>query len=105
MGLQPVRKGVFILAKSRERVYEEARLEIERKRQERIETEFILPNRLKEIREGKYLSQAELARRIGVCKSTISMWEHGIKGIKDKNKIELCRVLKCDINSLFDWGI
>ena len=66
-------------------------------------TEFILPNHLKELRAGRYLSQAEVAERIGVCKSTVSMWENHSKGIKDSHKLALCDVLGCSITELFDW--
>jgi DNA-binding XRE family transcriptional regulator len=68
------------------------------------DSDFILKNHIKEIRQSRYLSQAELASRVGVCKSTISMWENGIKGIKDKHKIILCKILKCEITTLFDRG-
>ena len=89
------------MTKSRAKIYEEARLAKEARRA--ANTEFILPNNLKQLRNAKYISQADLAEELGVCKSTISMWEHGIKGVKDKNKLELCRVLKCSITELFNW--
>ena len=95
-------------AKSRARVYEEERKLAEAKRAAKTwmyNTEFILPNNLKQLRAERFMSQTDLARKIGVCKSTVSMWENGSKGIKDKNKIELCRALRCDITTLFDWGI
>ena len=68
-------------------------------------TEFIIPNHILERRQAMLLSQSDLAKQIGVTKSTISMWENGIKGVKDKHKLELCRILKRDITELFDWRI
>lgn len=68
-------------------------------------TDFIVPNHILERRTAMLLSQSDLAKMIGVTKSTISMWENGIKGVKDKHKIELCRILKRDITELFDWRI
>jgi DNA-binding transcriptional regulator YiaG len=67
-------------------------------------TEFILPNHIKEIRQAKYLSQKDISDKLGVHKSTVSLWENHLKGVRDKNKIELCRFLKCEITTLFDWG-
>ena len=89
------------MAKSRKRIYEEERAA--RAARRTSNTEFILQTNLRALRHDKYLSQAELAERLGVCKSTISMWENGVKGIKDKNKIELCRILGCSITELFSW--
>ena len=94
------------MAKSRARIYDEEKKVAEARAAMRIaHTDFILPNHLQELRTDKFLSQADLARKIGVCKSTVSMWEAGVKGIKDKNKVEICKVLGCDITTLFDWGI
>lgn len=77
-----------------------------RKKQEELvpDFDFILPNRLKELRREKYLSQGEIAKRMTVHKSTVSMWENHEMGIKDSNKIKLCKLLKCEITTLFDWG-
>ena len=38
--------------------------------------------RLKQLREEKHFSQAVLAKKLGVCQSTVGMWENG------KNKPE-----------------
>lgn len=89
------------MAKSRAKIYEEERAA--RAARRTANSDFILHNHLRELREARYLSQAELADFVGVCKSTISMWEHETKGIKDRNKLELCIILKCSVNELFDW--
>lgn len=94
------------MAKSRARIYEEEKKLAEARAAMRIShSEFVLPNKLKEMRMNKFMSQTDIARKLGVCKSTVCMWEAGAKGIKDKHKIELCKILECNVMILFDWGI
>lgn len=68
------------------------------------EKEFILPCHLRELRMARRLSQNELATLLNVTPSAISCWEAGTKGIKDRYKVALCKVLRCSITKLFDWG-
>lgn len=39
----------------------------------------MLPIRLNELRKKNHMTQAELAKKINVAKSTISMWEKGVR--------------------------
>jgi transcriptional regulator with XRE-family HTH domain len=43
------------------------------------EAKYRIARRLVELREAKDISQAELARRLGVATSTVSKWERGIE--------------------------
>ena len=43
---------------------------------------YVTGSTIKELREAKNLTQAELARRIGVSSKTVSKWETG-KGLPD----------------------
>lgn len=55
---------------------------------------------LKRERERKGLSLRDLAKMIGVDRSTISYWEHGIKTPRDRNKLKLVRVFGMKIEEL-----
>ena len=56
-----------------------------------------LAHRIIEAREEAELTKAELARRVGVTRATVSMWESGqIESLKDGNLLMLSEVL--DVN-------
>ena len=48
------------------------------------------------------LSQADLARAVGVSRASVNHWEKGNPAIKGENLIPLAKVLKCDINWLLN---
>ncbi|MGQ9778272.1 MAG: helix-turn-helix domain-containing protein [Bacillota bacterium] len=56
-------------------------------------------NRLKEARLARRLSQAELGRLIGVGKSAISQYEHGLRNPDGKVLLRLAEVLGTSV----DW--
>jgi phage repressor protein C with HTH and peptisase S24 domain len=56
-----------------------------------------LANRIIEARVESEFSKAELARRVGVTRATVSMWESGqIESLKDDNLLSLSELL--DVN-------
>lgn len=61
-----------------------------------------LGEKLYKLREGKNMSQEELAEKLGVSRQTISNWEND-KVMLDVDKAqELCKLYDIDMNSLFD---
>lgn len=61
-----------------------------------------MKNRLKEIRWRKGWSEAELARRAGVAKSTICAIENGtVKHPSIDVAYKLCKALKMDVWEIF----
>lgn len=48
------------------------------------------------------LSQADLARAIGVSRGSVNKWEKGDISIKGDNLSALARILKCDVNWLLN---
>ena len=52
----------------------------------------MIANRIKEARERKSISKAELARRVQVSRASVSMWEDG-KNISLANIIKIAQVL------------
>lgn len=52
-------------------------------------------NNLKSIRERKGLTQTQLADRINVTKSAVSMWESGKSAPLRKYRVVLCEALGC----------
>ena len=57
--------------------------------------------RLRQLREEKGLTQAQLAEIIGVDLRTVSIWERGIRLPKDEYIIELCYALGVEMTYLF----
>lgn len=56
--------------------------------------------RLKEVRKDRGLSQEQLAKQIGVSKSTILRWEKG-QYPSFNSLVKLCAVLKMSADYLF----
>lgn len=54
--------------------------------------------RLKEKRLERRITQAEVAKKIGVKRSAVSQWEADETLPRGKNLTLLCQVLSCDIN-------
>lgn len=52
------------------------------------------PNRLREIRELANLSQVELAKRAGIDRSRLSMFENGHVDLSDEQKLALTNTLQ-----------
>lgn len=56
--------------------------------------------RLCTIREREKISQAELAKRIGVSQGAVSHWEKGIRQPRADQVRELAKVLNCTTDEL-----
>ena len=58
--------------------------------------------KIKEIRVKKGVTQLELAKKLGVSRSTVAMWEAGINTPNASKIPEISRVLGCEsIDELF----
>ena len=66
-----------------------------------MEDSLILKNRLKEIRSEKKISQAELAKMVGVSRNTISSIETGQFNPTAKLALILCIALDKKFEELF----
>lgn len=55
---------------------------------------------LKREREKKKYSLRDLGELIGVDRSTVSYWEHGLKTPRQKNKLKLVRIFGMTIEEL-----
>ena len=62
---------------------------------------MIFGKRLKELRETRELSQAELAKRLNVAKSTVSMWENNKREPEYEMLENICDLFNVDPNYLF----
>lgn len=62
--------------------------------------EYKFCERLKELRQERGIGQVELARRIGVSKGIISMWEHGLREPTFSNLVSLARFFGVSIDYL-----
>ena len=59
---------------------------------------YVTGNTIRQLREGKKLTQAELAERIGVSSKTVSKWETG-KGLPDITLLpDLAKILETTID-------
>ena len=63
-----------------------------------------LPNKLKELRKKKGWSQARLAERIHIDRTTYCKYENGTVTPPVDICIYLCIVLDSNPNELFGWG-
>ena len=61
-----------------------------------------MERQIKKKRKAINLSQKEAAEKIGVAKSTVSMWECG-KSIPESNRLKkIAQVYNCSIEELLD---
>lgn len=56
---------------------------------------------VKKIRKSKGWSQSELANKLGVSRTTVTMWESGGKAPRSGTVVRLADVLNCTIDELF----
>lgn len=57
-------------------------------------------NKIKKLREAHKMTQAELAERVGVGRSTVTKWENGDAIPRPKILIKLSRMFGCRIEDL-----
>nr|DAJ35960.1 MAG TPA: helix-turn-helix domain protein [Caudoviricetes sp.] len=55
---------------------------------------------LKAARLSKGMTQLELARKLGVVRETISLWESGTNRINSEMLVRISEVLECSIDFL-----
>ena len=55
---------------------------------------------LKKLRGSKNISQEELAEKVGVSRQSVSKWETGDAYPEMNNILQLCKIFKCEINTL-----
>ncbi len=58
-------------------------------------------NRIRELRQEKNLSQEELARLLGVDRSTVAKWEIGTNLPRAEKLITLAKIFGCSVDKLF----
>ena len=61
----------------------------------------MINERMKAARQGKHLSQAELAKAVGVSRQTVNMIENGDYNPTVALCVRLCKVLGVTLNDLF----
>ena len=60
--------------------------------------------RIASLREGKQLTQLELAQQVGVTETTIANWEKGRSGVEWLDRlIRLCAALECTPEDLLSY--
>lgn len=57
-------------------------------------------DRIKELRKRNNLSQADVAARLQVARSTVSMWETGHSGVDNENLIKLAAMFHVSVDYL-----
>lgn len=57
---------------------------------------------VKKLRKSKGLSQSELADKLGVSRTTVTMWESGGQNPRAETVVQLANALGCSIDELFD---
>lgn len=58
--------------------------------------------KIKEIRESKNMTQEELAEKLDIRRTTISMWETGESLPRTATLIKLAEVLDCSVGELLE---
>ena len=64
-------------------------------------TSNIFPQRLKELRLKKGLTQTELGKKVGVKQNTFTNWENGKREPSFENLIKLADLLEVSLDWLF----
>lgn len=59
-----------------------------------------LSEQIRKRRKAKGLTQSELATKLGVQTTTVSMWETGLRTPNIKTLMRLSEVLNCTLNDL-----
>mgnify|MGYP004577800323 CR=1 FL=1 len=57
---------------------------------------------IQRLRKANNISQSELAQKLNVKQSTVSMWECGINTPKTEQLPTLAKIFNCSIDELFD---
>lgn len=57
-------------------------------------------NKIREYRERHELSQEELARRLGIDRSSVAKWESGCNTPKVSHLLELAKIFRCSVDEL-----
>ena len=57
-------------------------------------------NRIRELRQEKQLSQEELARRLGVDRSSVARWETGSNNPRMEKLLALAKIFGCSLDEL-----
>lgn len=60
--------------------------------------------RLKELRQEKHIGQEELAKRIGVSKGLISLWENGLREPKMSNIMAIAKFFDVSVDYLVGFN-
>ena len=57
--------------------------------------------KLRELREDRGLTQSEMARKLGVSRSTYARYEKNPDRMNIQRALLLCRLLNCEIDTVF----
>lgn len=61
-------------------------------------------NRIRELRQKKQLTQEELARLLGVDRSSVAKWETGSNSPRMDKLLLLAKFLECSLDDLVQEG-
>lgn len=59
-------------------------------------------NKIREYRERHGLSQEELARRLGIDRSSVAKWESGCNIPRLTHLLELAKIFRCSVDELVE---
>ena len=57
-------------------------------------------SKLKALRQARNLTQEEVAKILGVDRSTLAQWENGVNMPRAKMLVKLSKMFKCSIETL-----